>query len=70
MEKYIIKQDRLNKALSRIDKQLNAFRTGERTDTENWNKYHDLRYRIESRLLQNYRDYLEYQFLTFGFYAI
>lgn len=67
---FITKQNNLYKALAKVREILIHFKNGLRQDVENWNKYHDLEYRIEGRIKDNYCDYCSYFFDKNGWVAI
>ena len=54
IEFYIAKEKRLQLALDRVKLQLDRFSKGLRKDTDLWNDFHDLEYRIEERIKDNY----------------
>jgi hypothetical protein len=78
-EHFKNKEIRLKLALSKCDKKLKEFKTFadsvkvwtdyERQIVCRWNDWHDLKERIEYRLLQNYLDFQHQNFLMHGFAA-
>lgn len=78
-EHFKQKETRLKKALSKCDAKLNEFKSfadnvkqwteAEHKKVERWNDWHDLRERIENRLIENYYNYQHQNFITNGFAA-
>jgi phosphate-selective porin len=77
---FIKKQDRLNIAISKVSAKLMRYASEAAKITENrpyeialkfadWNNLHDLQYRLECRLKDNYVNYQEWHFNAFGWSA-
>jgi hypothetical protein len=69
MNKYIKKQDVLNVAVDRVKARLTYYSQNSSNRYEDWNQWHDLQYRIENRLRENYSNYLSWHFNEYGFVA-
>jgi len=72
VQKFIKKQDALTAALLRVKNRLEHYtkNTKGNCDFPDWNDWHDLEYRIEARLRENYSNYLSWHFEKFQFVAI
>lgn len=77
---FISKQDSIQKAINRIQSKLEHYSNesakiqGNWTDADrerfkDWNNLHDLEYRLTSRLSDNYSNYQQWHFDTFGWVA-
>ena len=64
--KYIKKQDRLRAAIDRVNTQLSRFKDGLCSDVDNWDKFHDLKDRLQDKLAENYSEYQGKHFESFG----
>jgi hypothetical protein len=76
-EYYKRKETALNKALSKCESRLKQFQifansvkewtAKEHKAVERWNDWHDLKYRIEQRLIENYYNFQHQNFVQNGF---
>jgi len=78
IEQFKNKEDRLSKAIEKVDTKLKQFKgyadkiqgnwsDKDREYTKDWNNLHDLRDRLESRLFDNWSEFKTWHFDTFGF---
>lgn len=62
-----IVKERLQAFQNEADKIQGSWSDSDRMKLKDWNKWHDLQYRIEDRIYQNYSDYKDWHWDTFGF---
>ena len=70
MENFFEKQENLFIALRKCEVALSQYRLGQKQDLDNWNKWHDLEYRIIARIKDLQSDYKHSLFETNGWVAI
>ena len=63
---FAAKEKQLFAALKRVKQILKEHSEGKRSP-DDWNKTHDLQYRIESRIWQNQSNYYDWHFKTYQF---
>ena len=61
------KESQLKRAKDRTQKILRDFSKGKRTDEENWNLVHDLEYRIDDRIWNNWSEFKDWHWDNYGF---
>lgn len=67
MENFKNIETRLNNAINKVDQALKDFNEGKRKDVDNWNKFHDLRYRLEERRKDNLSNFYDWHWEKYGF---
>lgn len=78
MQQYKDKETRLNKAIERVQNKLTQYSqeaekikgnwsSEDQQRLKNWNDWHDLQYRLEDRLKDNWSSYKEWHWEKFQF---
>jgi hypothetical protein len=70
MQQFLKKQYLLSLALERVMKRLAYYESNkDGNDFTDWNQWHDLQYRLEYRMKENYSNYQSWNFNQYGFIA-
>lgn len=71
LQTFIDKEARINKAIDKVKAKLKYFADNSDTlpevEREKWNNWHDLQYRLENRLTDNWSNYKAWHFDTYKF---
>ena len=66
-QRFLETQERLNIALEKVKAKLTAYSQTPNEPHEDWNNWHDLQYRLENRLHDNYCEFTTWHWDTYGY---